>query len=56
MMQGEKKVVANKGYRVEEHYINTSPVENREMTQILRSRHETVSKRFKQWKCLNNVF
>ena len=51
-----EKVEADKGYRGEEHYVNTPPVVDGEMAQRVRSRHETVNKRFKQWKCLKDVF
>ena len=51
-----EKVEADKGYRGEEHYVNTPPVEDGEMAQRVRSSHEMVNKRFKQWKCLKDVF
>jgi hypothetical protein len=52
-LTGGEKVEADKGYRGEAHYIKTP---RNDVDTIVRSRHETVNKRFKQWGCLNKLF
>ena len=54
LLDGEK-VEADKGYRGEPVYIKTPTGEN-DIGQRVRSRHETVNKRFKQWGCLRQAF
>lgn len=50
-----EKVEADGGYRGEPQKIEI-PSGKHDMKQRVRSRHETVNKRFKQWQILNRVF
>ena len=51
-----EKVIADKGYRGEDDWIVVPTGDINDPGKSVRTRHETVNKRFKQWQILHRVF
>lgn len=57
--EGEK-VEADLGYRGKPQHVNEANIfltsQGKQQKSLVRSRHETINKRFKQWGCLHRTF
>ena len=56
ILQAGEMVEADRGYRGEPLFIKTPSGDNDDQAKLVRSRHETVNRRFKQWNCLSRVY
>ena len=61
MLEGDERVVADSGYRGYSQFFDTpwrylDNEHQKRRKQIVRARHETINRRFKEWKILKEVF
>ena len=61
MFEGDERAVADSGYRGHLEYFDVpwrylDNLEQRIRKALARARHETINRRFKQWKCMKDVW